>query len=46
MKKLLINYGGYIFFYLVLIIGIIVLGTNVPQDQPKNLNEINYPINY
>ena len=46
MKNILVNYGGYILFYFVLVMGVVVLSMDAPVDNSKDLNEINYPVNY
>lgn len=35
MKKIIVNYGGYIFFYFVLIISLLILCTTPVKEESK-----------
>ena len=36
MKKLLVNYGGILFFYLIVVFGVLSLCSNNTMNKPKS----------
>ncbi len=46
MKRVLINYGGVILFYLVIVLGVLVMSYDTSYLKTNNNNNDNYQIVY